>query len=503
MEELSRKWSFCRLSEFFQCLDPASGISHRFKCKLLKESGLKDELSQKQKLTASAAATTVTATGTGTSSEDALGKVATSALVGQDRASGRPESETEMQDTSASISVALVDGPLSEGSTGNPSDSSMDIVMADSTPEASSQGSSSVVPLSLAAGSPSQTTPSTLKENQAQQGNTSMAMHPLDATMETVAVTCGTSSSSSSRSPSVSAPIPLVLLQQEQANASSGTFHPLQSFGHGQYKDDVQPGLHSRGFRNADGNHQHSRAQTVEAIMSKASTTSSAGPSGLTLSPSSSTLSCGSSLSSPMPSPTTTSAMAASASMSNLTLTEQPIHEPASRPLSQQQNLSPYTTHFSAQPLYRHGTAPHSVPTGTSSTMSSSSSSSTNATSTVMTTSSSGSLLTMHTNSQHQGQAQQQSTQQALRHHPHDSSSTKRKNSLSVNLVTSSNCSSFSANGSSSVNMHSSSDGSLSSSSAIFPGPRRTSTSASTTNEDLKRLRCSRQNSTSSSTSGI
>jgi hypothetical protein len=38
----------------------------------------------------------------------------------------------------------------------------------------------------------------------------------------------------------------------------------------------------------------------------------------------------------------------------------------------------------------------------------------------------------------------------------------------------------------------------VSSSSGIFPGTRRTSTSTSTSNEDLKRLRCSRQNSTSS-----
>ncbi|KAG0220605.1 hypothetical protein BGX31_010809 [Mortierella sp. GBA43] len=49
MEELSRKWSFCRLSEFFQCMDPASGISHRFKCKLLKENALKEERNQKPK----------------------------------------------------------------------------------------------------------------------------------------------------------------------------------------------------------------------------------------------------------------------------------------------------------------------------------------------------------------------------------------------------------------------------------------------------------------------
>ncbi|KAF9131010.1 hypothetical protein BGW39_002372 [Mortierella sp. 14UC] len=512
MEELSRNWSFCRLSEFFQCLDPASGISHRFKCKLLKESGLKDELSQKQKSTASAAAVAATATGNGATSKDAPGMGAASVLAGQEEASGRTGSETEMQDTNASISVALVDEPLSEGSTGNASDNAMDIVMTDSTATSSASGSPSVVALSSVAGSSSsQPAPSSLKEHQVQQGDSSMAMHPLDTTMETVAVTCGTSSSSSSRSPSVSAPIPLVLLQQEQANASSGTFHLLQTFGHGQYKDGVQSGLHNRGFRNADGNHQHSRAQTVEAIMSKAPTTQSSGPSGLTLSPTSSTISCGSSVSSPMPSPTTTSTMAASASMSNLTLTEQPSLEPTSRPLSQQQNLSPYTTHFSAQALYRHEIAPHSVPAGSSSTISSSSSSSTTATSTVTTTSSSsGGLLTVHTNGQQQGQsqqkqaqAQQQSTQQPPRHHPHDSTSAKRKNSLGVSLVTSSNCSSFSANGSSSVNMHSSSDGSLSSSSAIFPGPRRTSTSASTTNEDLKRLRCSRQNSTSSSTSGI
>ncbi|KAK3808253.1 MAG: hypothetical protein J3R72DRAFT_87790 [Linnemannia gamsii] len=524
MEELSRKWSFCRLSEFFQCLDPASGISHRFKCKLLKESGLKDELSQKQKLTAGAAAAASTATGTGATDKGVPEMGATSALEGQEESPAPTGSETEMQDTSASISVALTDNLLSEGAADSTSYSAMDIVMTDSTAStsgaatasSSASGPSSMVALSSAASSSSsQPTPSSLKGNQVQQRDSSMVMHPLDTTMETVTMTCDTSSSSlSSRSPSMSSPIPRVLLQQEQTNASSGTFHPLQTFGHGQYKDDVHPGIHNRGFRNAEGNHQHSRAQTVEAIMSKTITTSSSGPSGLTLSPTSSTLSCGSSVSSPMPSPTTTSTMAASASLSNLSLTEHPIIEPTSRPLSQHQNLSPYTTHFSSQALLRHGVALRSVPSGSSSTMSSSSSSAT-ATPTVTTTSSSsGGILTVRTNGQLQAQsqlqaqqAQQQSTQQSQqqpqRHHPHDSTSAKRKNSLGVSLVTSSNCSSFSANGSSSVNIHASSDGSLSSSSAIFPGPRRTSTSASTTNEDLKRVRCSRQNSTSSSTSGI
>ncbi|KAG0255294.1 hypothetical protein BGZ95_005798, partial [Linnemannia exigua] len=485
MEELSRKWSFCRLSEFFQCLDPASGISHRFKCKLLKESGLKDELSQKQKLTAGAATAAASAAiGTGSNDKSVPEMSVTAALAGHEESPAPTGSETEMQDTSASMSVALTDTSLSEGATEGTSDSAMDIVMTDSSASTSStttaslsvSGPSSMVALSSAAGSSSQSTQAILKGDQVQQRD---SLHPLDTTMETVTKSCDTSSSSSLRSPSMSATIPRVLLQQEQTNASSGTFHPLQTFGHGQYKDDVHSGLHSRGFRNAEGNHQHSRAQTVEAIMSKTMTTSSSGPSGLTLSPTSSTLSCGSSV-----------------------------------PLSQQQNLSPYTTHFSSQALYRHGVAPRSIPSGSSSAMSTSSSSSTTVASTVTTTLSSGGILTVHTNSQQQAQSQlqmqqaqqpstQHSQQQAQRHHPHDSTSAKRKNSLGVSLVTSSNCSSFSANGSSSVNIHSSSDGSLSSSSAIFPGPRRTSTSASTTNEDLKRLRCSRQNSTSSSTSGI
>ncbi|KAF9298368.1 hypothetical protein BGZ88_007021 [Linnemannia elongata] len=508
MEELSRKWSFCRLSEFFQCLDPASGISHRFKCKLLKESGLKDELSQKQKLSAVAAGTT--ATGTGITGKDTPDDVAAATPSGQEARTGL---EADSKATAASISVALMNETASEGSTPGVADSAMDIVMTDSTTSITtmttpSASGPSVVALSSAAGSSSsQPAPSTLKDSHVQPGNATM--HPLDTPMETVAVTCVTSSSSSTRSPSVSAPIPLVLLQQEQTN-TSGAYRPLQSFGHGQqqqHKDDMRSGLNSRGFRNADGNHQHSRAQTVEAIMSKAPATSTAGPSGLTLSPTSSPLSSNSTVPSPMPSPTTSSTMAASASLSNLSLTEQPSMEPTSRPLSQQHNLSPYTTHFSGQPLYRHGAPPHSVPAGSSSAMSSSSS--TTATSTLTTmSSSSGGLLTIHTNGQQQqqqGQAQQsqQQLQQPQRHHPHDSTSAKRKNSLSVSLVNSSNCSSFSSNGSSSVNMHSSSDGSLSSSSAIFPGPRRTSTSASTTNEDLKRLRCSRQNSTSSSASGI
>jgi hypothetical protein len=292
MEELSRKWSFCRLSEFFQCLDPASGISHRFKCKLLKESGLKDELSQKQKLTPSGTATAATATGSDASNKDIPGNGATPAFAGVE-VPDQTGFETEMQDTAASISPALVDELASKGFSGSSSDTSMDIVMTDSTPRTQTSGSTVTV-LSLAAGSSSsQPTPSSLKENQVQHGDSSMAMHPLDTTMETMGVACGTSSSSP-----VSAPVPLVLLQQEHANASSGTPHPLQTFGHGQYKDDIQSGLHNRGFRNAEGNHQHSRAQTVEAIMSKAPTSPSAGPSGLTLSPASS---IGSSISSPMP----------------------------------------------------------------------------------------------------------------------------------------------------------------------------------------------------------
>ncbi|KAG0278024.1 hypothetical protein BGZ96_002574 [Linnemannia gamsii] len=506
MEELSRKWSFCRLSEFFQCLDPASGINHRFKCKLLKESGLKDELSQRQKMsagTSSAAATGIGAAGKDTPEDAPLPSSSSQETRGL---------ESDAKDSAASISVALMDESPSGGSTAIVTDGCMDIVMTDSTASSrtpittSSSGPTSVVVLSSAAGPSSQPTSSTLKDSHIQQGNALMTMHPLDTPMETVAVTCSTSSSSPSRSPSVSAPIPLVLLQQEQVNASVTAYRPLQTFCHGQqqHKDDMRSGAsNSRGFRNADGNHQHSRAQTVEAIMSKTPSTSSAGPSGLTLSSASSTLSCNSTVSSPMPSPTTSSTMAASASLSNLSLTEQPSMEPTSRPLSQQQNLSPYTTQFSGQGLYRHGGPPHSVPAASSSTMSSSAS--TTATSAVTTMSSaSGGLLTIHTNGQQQHQQQQgQPQQQSQRHHPHDSTSAKRKNSLGVSLVNSSNCSSFSSNGSSSVNMHSSSDGSLSSSSAIFPGPRRTSTSASTTNEDLKRLRCSRQNSTSSSTSGI
>ncbi|KAG0290240.1 hypothetical protein BGZ97_006221, partial [Linnemannia gamsii] len=507
MEELSRKWSFCRLSEFFQCLDPASGISHRFKCKLLKESGLKDELSQRQKLSAGAAS--ATATGIGAAGKDTPEATTPSASSSQDVRAGL---ESDAKDSAASISVALMDESPSGGSTASVTDSSMDIVMTDSTTSSTPTTSSSSEPISVvvlssaARPSSSQPTPSALKDSYIQQGNAAMAMHSLDTPMETV-----TSSSSLSRSPPVSAPIPLVLLQQEQTNASAVARRPIQTFGHEQqqHKDDMRSGVNNgRGFRNADGNHQHSRAQTVEAIMSKTSSTLSAGPSGLTLSPASSTLSCNSTMSSPMPSPTTSSTMAASASLSNLTLTEQPSMEPTSRPLSQQQNLSPYTTQFSGQALYHLGGPPHSVPAGPSSTMSSSSSTAATSTVTAM-PSCSGGLLTMHTNGQQQHQQQQgqpqqqQQPQQAQRHHPHDSTSAKRKNSLGVNLVNSSNCSSFSANGSSSVNMHSSSDGSLSSSSAIFPGPRRTSTSASTTNEDLKRLRCSRQNSTSSSTSGI
>ncbi|KAG0229112.1 hypothetical protein BGW41_003192, partial [Actinomortierella wolfii] len=43
MECLAKKWSFCKLSEFFQSLDAAAGISVRLKCTLLKNTALKEE----------------------------------------------------------------------------------------------------------------------------------------------------------------------------------------------------------------------------------------------------------------------------------------------------------------------------------------------------------------------------------------------------------------------------------------------------------------------------
>ncbi|KAF9977558.1 hypothetical protein BGZ73_005687 [Actinomortierella ambigua] len=43
MECLAKKWSFCKLSEFFQSLDEAAGIGLRLKCTLLKNTALKEE----------------------------------------------------------------------------------------------------------------------------------------------------------------------------------------------------------------------------------------------------------------------------------------------------------------------------------------------------------------------------------------------------------------------------------------------------------------------------
>ncbi|KAF9155144.1 hypothetical protein DFQ26_009827, partial [Actinomortierella ambigua] len=43
MECLAKKWSFCKLSEFFQSLDETAGIGLRLKCSLLKNTALKEE----------------------------------------------------------------------------------------------------------------------------------------------------------------------------------------------------------------------------------------------------------------------------------------------------------------------------------------------------------------------------------------------------------------------------------------------------------------------------
>ncbi|KAI8602198.1 hypothetical protein EDD21DRAFT_372580 [Dissophora ornata] len=437
MEELSRKWSFCRLSEFFQCMDPDAGIKHRFKCKLLKESALKEELSQKQHSSTSVKNASM--------QQQKLNQEQNSPLEGKD-----PDGKL-----TATVDVPLSpmdQTPLEATIINDRVDVSGDVVMTEDDPNHRHQANDG--PPSTFAPSSSITRPSMTPTSLVQQTRDiceAISLHPFDSTVETsVAAT-------SARTATVSAPINLVQLQHDQAQ-----YHSLQSFSHGDYNDDMNSGL-SRGCKSTDGSHQHCRAQTVEAIMS-----GGLGTTGSRLSSSSS------SSSSSATSPTPTSS--ASASLSTLTLAESGM-EQATRPMSQPQ--TPYGSNFTTQALYRHVTTLSAAPVSTS-TMPSSSTS--------VAASSSATTLSITAN--------------VGQRHTHDSTSTKRKNSLGVSLTSPSHCSSFSSTSSSSASAHSSADASMSSSSAIFPGARRTSTSTSTTNEDLKRLRCSRQNSTSSS-SGI
>ncbi|KAI7824702.1 hypothetical protein BC939DRAFT_139560 [Gamsiella multidivaricata] len=443
MEELSRKWSFCRLSEFFQCMDPASGISHRFKCKLLKESALKEETSQKQQQSAVASKQTPKA-----------------ATATQQRQRHEPEQskQTEGRDTEGNVQVEdrplspMDHSPLEVPVNGN-LDQTGDVVMI----ESAGNETQSNVGCSTLSRTSSSSLQSAVIGQEMEDTREAICLHPFDSSAEVMAPT----TANSTRTTSV------------PASTSLNAFQLQQSYQHTDYNDDMNSGL-NRGCKGTDGSHQHCRAQTVEAIMS-----STLGATGSHLSSSPSLLS-----SSSAPSPTSTSA--ASASLSTLTLTESGM-EQTSRPMSQprsqqhQQSLSPFATNFTTQPLYRHATT-LSVSPVSSSTISS------NSSSTSAATTSGSSTLSIHPN--------------GSQRHTHDSTSTKRKNSLGVGLTPQAHCSSFSSTSSSSAATHSSADASMSSSSAIFPGARRTSTSTSTTNEDLKRLRCSRQNS-ASSTSGI
>ncbi|KAI1316661.1 hypothetical protein EDD11_009617 [Mortierella claussenii] len=460
MEELSRKWSFCRLSEFFQCMDPASGISHRFKCKLLKESALKEEMSHQQ-------------TGAAGKNSSAISQSDSQKQSQQDGHSCNTSKDVQTADSRTSTSMIQA----SSNSADNARDSTDDIVMAECDEQdaiflsTSSSSSSSV----SSSSSSSSSTWSSLSIHQTantvhadQTSREPMSLHPFDNCGDNVAVTAH-----DSRTASMSDTTHMVQMPHEQAQ-----YHPSQPYPYGEYNDDMHSGL-NRGCKSSDAGHQHCRAQTVQAIMS-----GGLGVAGPRVSSSSSSSSLSSSSSSSAASPTSTSA--ASASLSTLTLTESGL-EPTARPMSQPQSqqhqpqhhqpLSPFASNYSTPGLYRHATTLSTA--SVSATIPSSSA--------TVATSSSATTLTIHSS--------------AGQRHAHDSTSTKRKNSLGVSLAPSSHCSTFSSTSSTGAS-HSSAESSLSSSSAIFPGARRTSTSTSTTNEDLKRLRCSRQNSTSS-TSGI
>ncbi|KAF9176015.1 hypothetical protein BGX20_000020 [Mortierella sp. AD010] len=427
MEELSRKWSFCRLSEFFQGIDSASGINHRFKCKLLKESALKEETAQKQQSATSGRRPAAT--------QQQRNHEDQSELVEFNDGEERVQVEGNMMASSVDQRVFDTNSSVA--------DMVVDVDMAESTPrDALSPPSSSSSSLQV----------TFIEQEVTRSMHEPVLLHPFDS-----ATNSSSAVANASRAVSISAPINMIQPQHEQ-------YHPTQTFTHGDYNDDMNSGL-NRGCKSTEGCHQHSRSQTVEAIMS-----GGLGITGSILASSSS--SCSSSASSP----STSAASAASASLSTLTLTESGMESSArslSQPQSQQHQSpsSPFNSNFSSPGLYRHATA-HPV---------SASSAAIPTSSTSVATSSSANTLTIHAN--------------ASQRHTHDSTSTKRKNSLGVSLAPQSHCSSFSSTSSSSATAHTPADVSM-------PGARRTSTSTSTTNEDLKRLRCSRQNSTSS-TSGI
>ncbi|KAF9946758.1 hypothetical protein BGZ65_009419 [Modicella reniformis] len=468
MEELSRKWSFCRLSEFFQCMDPASGISHRFKCRLLKESALKEERNQRQP-----AAASKTAPATSKQQQQ---------LQHQNQSQQTPVRNTEEPARQSEVMpLSPMDHAVPDTTTtSDVIDDAGDVVMMESevdeaqqrnedSPSIATFSTSSSLSATLSPPPPSSSSPlqATSIAQEIRVACDSISLHPFDNSENPMEGT-----DNGVRSTALSAPTNINLLQCDQAS-----YRPLQPYTHADYNDDMHSGL-SRGCKNSDGSHQHCRAQTVEAIMSRSLRVD--GSNGSLLNPSSSTSS------SATPSPTSTSA--ASASLSTLTLAESGMESGTSRPMSQlpsqhhQQHYQPhlpYSSTFTTPGLYRHVTTLSTSAVSSVATLPSSS--------TPVAASPSTTTLSVHANG---GQR-----------HNHDSTSAKRKNSLGVSLTPPSHCSSFSSTSSSSGSA-SSTDSSVSSSSGIFPGARRTSTSTSTTNEDLKRLRCSRQNSTSS-TSGI
>ncbi|KAG0339149.1 hypothetical protein BG000_002736 [Podila horticola] len=426
MEELSRKWSFCRLSEFFQCMDPNSGISHRFKCTLLKERALKEERSQKQTKSSGSAEGP-----TPTSDKLELPLICS-------RATATDNGPRRVLDIESPSDVHMDDVEPVETSSANPGEP-----VSSSGP--TRRESESLHPFDM----PQSIDTSPIREDHSHgrerditsRGSSSISSSLVLPFSESVVVRAP--EGNESRSPSEDRPPrPSSNAPSSRQQAQTDTPYQSQVYSH-DYNDDMNSGL--RGFKGSDG-HQHSRSQTVDAIMT---------PMG------------GSSHGS-------FAASSASASLSTLSLTESGEEKPVRRAPSR-----PLQTGYS-QPLYRHATT-LSVPF-TSMVMSdgaSSSTSSGNASSPTTAVS----LMNIH------------SAGSGTPRERHDSTSAKRKNSLGVNLANASFSSGSTNSSSSSVHQ-----AALSSSTAIFPGPRRTSTSASTTNEDLKRVRCSRQN---SSTSGI
>ncbi|KAF9583456.1 hypothetical protein BGW38_009428, partial [Lunasporangiospora selenospora] len=458
MEELSRKWSFCRLSEFFQCLDPSSGISHRFKCTLLKESALKEEATLKSKQQTSVK-------------------------------EGLAHSQSDQM-------TSTIRQPQNHGVSSQASESSLASIL--------SRQADSAVPesaMDICSAEDDIATEATMLTPNTEQGSAD----PINAN--------STSSSS----------------QHSQAlYFDQRSYHPLQLHPQADYNDDMNSGL-NRGCKSSDGSHhQHCRAQTVDAILSGPMHNSSASSSSSPPSSSTTTASSSSSL--------VTSASSASASMSTLSLAESHMEMSTDsqlgqltsaqrHPQQQQQQQSYFSGFGSPGLLYRNATT-LSLPSELNSTvatcpMSSPSSGMIATASSTSTGLSAGLLNNIH------GQQQRlhSSHLHTLHgHHHQDTNCNKRKNSLGVSLTPPSHCSTLPTS-TSSPSMHSSSNGnggstgqdsmgagagtgagstgmvsssSSTTTSSIFPGPRRTSTAASTTNEDLKRLRCSRQNSTSS-----